>query len=96
MINRQMCPFMSYQRQHHNEEFCAKEYCALWDEARNQCCFKTQALAAAADPLDKIREQAMYVPTRSTTGAKPQDYYYNGERTGEVDLADQYIFNGGL
>lgn len=90
------CPIMSFQKDHHDEERCMEEACGLWDEKRNQCCFKTQALAAAADPLDKIREQAMYVPARSTTGATPQDFYYNSERTGEVDLADQYIFNGGL
>ena len=90
------CPIISFQKQYNNENPCMEEVCALWDEKRNQCCFKTQALAAAADPLDKIREQAMYVPARLTTGAKPQDFYYNGERTGEVDLADQYIFNGGL
>ena len=90
------CPIMSFQKEYNSEERCMDEACALWDEAGNQCCFKTQALAAAADPLDRIREQAMYVPARSTTGATPQHFRCNGERTGEVNLADQYIFNGEL
>lgn len=90
------CPIISYQKKYSDERTCMEEVCAWWDEERGQCCIKTQALAAAADPLDKIREQAMYVPARSTTGAKPQDHYYNGKGTGEVDLAEQYIFNRGL
>lgn len=90
------CPIMSYQKQYSDERSCMEEVCSFWDEERGQCCIKTMALAAAADPLDRVREQAMYVPARPTTGAKPQHFCYNGEKTGEVDLADQYIFNGGL
>ena len=95
-MNRIFCPITSYQKQYQSGTECMEEICAFWDEKREQCCIKTMALAAAADPLDSVREQAMYVPARPTTGAKPQDFYYNSERTAEVDLADQYIFNGGL
>ena len=45
------CPIMSRrERAYRGEEVCLKDVCALWDEEREQCCFKTQALAAAAQP----------------------------------------------
>ena len=90
------CPIMSGREKSYSEKVCIEKECAWWDEKRSQCCILTQTLAAAADPLDKIREQAMYVPDRPTTGVKPQHFYYNDKKTGDVDLADQYIFNGGL
>lgn len=89
------CPIMSYQKQYTDEVYCMEGDCAFWDEKRVQCCIKTMALAAAEKPIDGVREQAAYVPVRSTSGQKPQEYSYNSE-TGEPNLADQYIFNGGL
>lgn len=44
------CPIMSYQKEYNSEEKCMEEICALWDEERHQCCFKTQALAAVVKP----------------------------------------------
>lgn len=89
------CPIMSFQKEYHNENPCMEGDCAFWDEKRVQCCIKTMALAAAEKPIDGVREQAAYVPVRSTSGQKPQEHGYNSE-TGEPNLADQYIFNGGL
>lgn len=88
------CPIMSFRQQSSDGIYCMGISCELWDEIGNQCCLKTQALAAVADPLDRVREQAMYVPARPTTGAKPQDYRFNGETTGIP--VEEYIFNGGL
>ena len=89
------CPIMSFRDEHYEEIFCGEKECAFWDEKREQCCIKTMALATAADPLDKIREQAAYIPVRPTTGQKPQEYGYNN-KTGDPNLVDQYICNGGL
>lgn len=44
------CPFMSYRGAEYEEIFCIGEECALYDDENCQCCFKTQALAAAAKP----------------------------------------------
>ena len=58
------CPIMSRrERAYRGEEVCLKDVCALWDEEREQCCFKTQALAAAAKPSggSNISQQAEYV-----------------------------------
>ena len=74
MIKR--CPIMSKQNESHSKIYCFENECALWDEKGEQCCFKTQALAAAADSLDRIREQAMYIPVRPTTGEKPFNAEY--------------------
>lgn len=41
------CPFMSFQKQYHDEEKCMEEACAFWDEKRGQCCLKSAALAVA-------------------------------------------------
>ena len=77
------CPIMSKQTESHSKVYCFKNECALWDESRGQCCILTQALAAVTDPLDKIREQAMYIPTCSTT---EQGQYTQTKIQKDIDL----------
>ena len=96
MTKHKCCPIMSRRGRTYGDLICYKNKCAFWNEQNNECCVKTLCCAGIGNPVDMIREQVTYVPTRSTTGVKPQDYYYNGERTEEVNLTDQYIFNGGL
>lgn len=91
------CPIMSKREQTYGEVDCIGSNCAFWDEEREQCCIKS-AMIAAADKKNggpNSTAQAVYIPARPTTGQKPQDYRYNSE-TGDPNLADQYIFNGGL
>lgn len=96
-MNRIFCPIISYQKQYQTGTDCMEEICAFWDEEREQCCIKS-AMIAAADKKNggpNSTAQAVYIPARPTTGQKLQDYRYNSE-TGDPNLADQYIFNGGL
>lgn len=96
MINRQICPIMSFQRQHHNEEFCAKEYCAFWDEEQRQCCIKSAALAIAGNKGGGGTPQTQYVYAEAHDGTGNWHSQPYGSVCQERDLADQYIFNGGL
>lgn len=61
MIKR--CPIMSKQTESHSKVYCFGNECALWDEAREQCCILTQALAAVGKPSGRpnISQQAEYV-----------------------------------
>ena len=85
------CPITSGRGNTYSQRICEEEKCALWDETRNQCCFKTQALAAVADPLDKIREQAMYIPVRPTTGEKPFNAEYSTISQDDEPFEPKYI-----
>jgi hypothetical protein len=69
------CPIMSFQKEYHSEEKCMEDSCGMWDEERNQCCFKTQALAAAAKPpVTPVVFQSSY-----DTSPKEIDYTRTGE-----------------
>lgn len=72
------CPFMSF-RSAYEEIYCIEEKCGLWDEERNQCCLKTQALAAAAKPSVETKpiyfdighpplQDPNYTPPHNTNG----------------------------
>ena len=45
------CPIMSFRKPEWEEIFCLGEECAFWDEEKEQCCLKTQALAAPVNPV---------------------------------------------
>jgi hypothetical protein len=62
------CPIMSFRKSEWEEIFCLGEECAFWDEEKEQCCFKTMALAAAGKTYD-VSRQAEYVYPINTTPA---------------------------
>lgn len=41
------CPIMSYRKDNWNNIYCSEKECAWWDEAKEQCCLKSAALAVA-------------------------------------------------
>ena len=107
-MNRMFCPIISYQRQYQSGTECMEEACALWDEEKDQCCFKTQALAAAAKPpIAPVTLQPSIQTTPAVTlnssgdWVNPNPYRvdcehkYNGEYE-TTNIAADYIFNGGL
>jgi hypothetical protein len=67
------CPIMSFQKEYNSEERCMEEICALWDEERNQCCFKTQALVVTAKPSGGFNppasEFAVFPPPTTLNGS---------------------------
>lgn len=96
MINRVFCPITSYQKQYQSGTECMEEACAFWDEERGQCCIKSAALAVAGNKNGGETPQTQYVYSETQNGTgnwNPQPY---GSICQEKDLADQYIFNGGL
>lgn len=71
------CPIMSFQKEYHSEEKCMEDSCGMWDEERNQCCFKTQALAAAAKPpVTPVIIQPDHPPL-GDPDASPKEIHYN-------------------
>ena len=63
------CPFMSYRPGNVGGIYCIDDSCALYDEENCQCCFKTQALAAAAKP--PITPIIMQPSVQTTPAVKP-------------------------
>ena len=51
------CPIISYRKNNWDNIFCMGQECALWDEKREQCCFKTQALAEVS--RQKIEKETL-------------------------------------
>ena len=88
------CPFMNYRKQYHDEIYCMEETCGLWDEERNQCCLKTQALAAAANPPTTpviLQPSPAAVPDASGDWIKPDSGKSNYAETKSHKLVPCYI-----
>ena len=63
------CPIMSFRKSEWEEIFCLGEECAFWDEEKEQCCLKTQALAATGSPSGVLRQAEYVYPAFTTTPA---------------------------
>lgn len=51
------CPFMRGS-QYNSIGQCETEFCALWDNQKDQCCIKTMALKEPPDPIQTIVNQS--------------------------------------
>ena len=57
------CPFMSYRSGNVEGLYCMDNSCALYDEENCQCCFKTQALTAAAKSSGNTAQASYVIPS---------------------------------
>jgi hypothetical protein len=96
-MTKTFCPFMSYQTQYDYEAHCFEKECGLWDKEKEQCCFKTMALAATAKPSvtpvvfqPSVHTTPAVVPNGTGDWVDPNPYRINCSEEYEQD---QVVFS---
>lgn len=94
------CPIMSKQNESHSKIYCFENECAFWDEEMKMCCIKSAAIATAGNKSGGSSAPVYVEHTYNYTSPSIMPSHSNPyeviSSSGRTELADQYIFNGGL